>query len=190
MTARYPFASGDPLQQRYVYSYAPFGGMALLQAWRASREATILALTTTEAVTPCDSPPESLEPRNDWLSTDTLIDQLKASLADPAPDWKRLDRLVARYEASKRLHAFQDGEGKGIRESSFTSLPSYLAFGELLVAAWRVRQHWPYLNALLKICDLLASYADRIPTSLRLRAAAVLQDEVSLLADLTKKTLP
>ena len=38
MNQEYPYAQGDPLEQRNDYTYAPFLGQAFMDAWRQARQ--------------------------------------------------------------------------------------------------------------------------------------------------------
>lgn len=91
-------------------------------------------------------------------TVDLLNGLITAQLADIDSDaeFKWLDRLVQKFEVSKKLYdAYPAGFGKG--EGGNTTLRLYWLFALALTIHYCRSGNLKYLNALLKVCDLLCS---------------------------------
>jgi hypothetical protein len=189
----YPYITDDPLETRPRYDYSEASGDAMLEAWRHARRKTLEYLRhPPHQEAPSRLPDASpLEPLPDWQSTDSLIDGLHASLSQglalDAANQAPLDLLVQRFEAGKRLYAFLDAEGRSVRDSDYRKLERYVSFGEVLSIAWQCGAHFPYLNALLKIVDLICAYAPTLPPPLRPRVIGLIETEAEIISHLADK---
>ena len=152
----YPYSQGDRLSDRNTYFYSEFHGPAFFEAWRASRAAALAALPWP---LPLSAPPRAAP---DGVVYDTA--QLLAEMLNShAEDHLLLDRLLQRFEVSKRLYRKYDlGLFKAIRDSGYHDLDLYLLFGALCVQCQNQRAAMRFLNALLKAVDSLISVLDRL----------------------------
>lgn len=83
-----------------------------------------------------------------------IIAQLADAVGTPEMAW--LDRLVQRFEVSKKMYdAYLPGFRKG--EGANTTLRLYWLFGLALSFGFLESNNLKYLNTLLKSCDLLCS---------------------------------
>ncbi|UCV06670.1 hypothetical protein [Dechloromonas denitrificans] len=117
---------------------------------------------------------------------DALLDaQLSDALCGPVKTW--LDRLVQRFEVTKKLYAtYPPGFRKG--EGANTSVRLYWLLGLSLALFYARTRHLKYLNTLLKVNDLLASlpqemFAGHLSTGLM---AVVFRIELAGVAGLTE----
>lgn len=159
----YPYASGSLLEQGNTYFYSTFQGPEFLQAWHVARSRILATLPPPSA--PHHDVSRMALPVGVQVDTAELLASLNlAALNADLSQFLKIkfwiDRLVQRFEVSKRLYAIyvlRDGRLKAESGSSFRRMPLYLEFGELMVAAYRVSRELPYLNVLLKALDTLSA---------------------------------
>jgi methionyl-tRNA formyltransferase len=176
---KYAYADGDLLEQRNTYFYSRYEGRAFLAAWRRQR-AGVMAL-------PAAGLPEGAPGS---CPTDRLLDALRVALsARPADTGARqtLDRLVQRFEVSKRLHGEYGADWRPVDPADYHTLERYLCFGEVLDLAWTAWAALPYLNALLKCLDTLTALAERLDAGQRLRLESLIGREQMHVAVLAKR---
>jgi cytidine diphosphoramidate kinase len=167
----YPYVPADFLASRPLYAYSETGP-DLLGGWHAARR-RVAAEWSCAAEPPAGS-----------IGIHALLDELAAG--GPAA-LDRVDLLVQRFEAGKRLYEHYRGEDlRGVTGGPHRELTRYVRFAEVLVAAYRLDGRLPHLNALLKVGDLLCSHAGEVPTPWRARAAAVLAAEAELVGALAE----
>jgi hypothetical protein len=159
----YPYANGNLLEQRNTYFYSAFQGSGFLQAWHMSRSRILATLPPPSA--PHHHLSRMALPVGARVDTAELLASLNlAALNADLEQFSKIklwiDRLVQRFEVSKRLYdiyVLRDGHLKAESGSSFRKVSLYLEFGELMVAAYCVSRDLPYLNALLKALDTLSA---------------------------------
>jgi methionyl-tRNA formyltransferase len=172
----YPYASGDRLEQRNTYFYTPYFGIAFLEAWRQQRAQALreLAAAPSSALGGSEAAPG-------WHATDRLLESIYRDLsAGDLPDndsLRTLNRLLQRFEVSKRLHGAYDANWRATDVSDYRSMDRYLRFGEILVLAYGRAGALPYLSALLKIVDTLTSRLETLDAPQRTRLAEVIVRE-------------
>ncbi|ANN74227.1 hypothetical protein [Bordetella bronchialis] len=153
---RYQYASGDLLEERNTYFYSSFQGQAFLDAWHGQRDA-FLALAprqggesrATAAITP----------------TEMLLDRLHSALVAGEAGGARLaelDRLVQRFEVTKRVHAQYNENWRPVDTDDYRALGPYVRLGEVLELAYGKVRRLQYLNALLKCLDTLTALHERL----------------------------
>jgi len=187
---RYPWASGDYLELRPNYSYADCLADDFPAAWAASRRQALAQLGSPAGQTPLPTAVADAE-RDAW-PIDDLLAALRLGLGEtgrlPATTRRRLDFLVQRFEAGKRLYAvYRGAELRGDTASDYRDLSRYVRFGEVLLIAWQRDACLSDLNALLKLSDLLCAHAETIAPDWRGRAAAVLAGEATAMAGLAAR---
>ncbi|MGB6009488.1 formyltransferase family protein [Castellaniella sp.] len=150
-TSSYPYASGDLLENRNTYFYTPFGGRDFLRAWHDQRAAVLAA---------CDTSHDAPEAINDSAPVAQTLRRLKATIeASPlsAADRAMLDRILQRFEVSKRLHDDYTAAWKPKDPARYRGLERYLLWAEVLGQAAASTTDLRYLNGLLKCVDTLTS---------------------------------
>lgn len=167
----YPYSRGDLLEQRNTYFYSTFGGEAFLSAWRAERES---ALGDLPAAMPAPEAGEGQAP------TDRLLERLYRAFFEgrQGRDEERLlDRLIQRFEVSKRVHAEYNDEFRPSDPEDYRDLGRYLRFAEVLDAAFGLAGGLPRLNAMLKCLDTLTALRDRLEADAAGRLARLIGRE-------------
>ena len=177
----YPYASGDLLENRNTYFYTPFGGQAFLDAWRQQRSAMHSACIAHSVTTtpPVDDAPIVQRLRTLWTA-------LRADDAPTADDRNTLDRILQRFEVSKRLHDDYTAAWRPVDPSRYHGLERYLLLAEVLGLAAASTGDLRYLNGLLKCLDTLTSMTS-IDEQFGPRLGTVLEQERQLIGNLTAK---
>jgi len=179
----YEYSSCDRLEQRNTYFYSRFQGHPFLAAWRESRE--LLQRST----------PGDLVPRveDDQLPSETatggkligVVRDIEEGRASEA--LQTLDKLVQRFEVTKRLHAAYTSAWRPENQDDYRDLANYVLFAEALHLAYSTTLHLPYLNALLKCLDTLTSVRHEVPAALLERLSALVLHERQHVAALAEK---
>ncbi|MEM6637404.1 MAG: formyltransferase family protein [Pseudomonadota bacterium] len=170
----YPYADGDLLVERNTYFYSKYYGAPFIDAWQAQRRRARLAGSggdTRSQYVEGDSP------------TGQLIKEIRASFDTSNSkqcDFFRLDRLLQRFEVTKRVHDAYGSDWRAQDRDAYGSLNLYLSLAELFSAAYERSGRLTYLNGLLKICDTLTSLVSRLTTDQRARLEKLLSDEAEL----------
>jgi methionyl-tRNA formyltransferase len=145
----YPYASGNLLEERNTYFYSPYYGEGFLEAWQARRRE---AGAKRSAQGSLDALPIVTE-------TDRLIEDMATALGkssdETAAALARLDRLVQRFEVTKRIYdGYTDG-WRAMDPTRYRTVASYVRFSHLLSLAFGKTTCLTYMNALLKCNDIL-----------------------------------
>jgi len=144
----YPYASGQLLEERNSYFYSTYHGDPLLEAWQVRRR------ESSEASTQAD--PDALPTATE---TDRLIKEIVEALGksseEASADLMRLDRLVQRFEVTKRIFDAYTDEWRAVDRTRYYTAASYARFSGLLSRAFEKTGYLTYLNALLKCNDIL-----------------------------------
>ena len=144
----YPYASGHLLEERNTYFYSSYHGKALLEAWQARRrEGSGTSAQIDQGALPAET------------ETDRLIEDMATALGK-SPDkaastLARLDRLVQRFEVTKRIFDGYTDEWRAVDPSRYHNAASYVRFSGLLSLAFEKTSCLTYMNALLKCNDIL-----------------------------------
>lgn len=189
----YPFASGPLLEQPNTYQYADCSGEDFLGAWRGSRCAAAVALGPA---VPPEAPgslgraePLAAAPAR---ATAVLLDTLRRELVGENRKGAlvSLDRLVQRFEVSKRVFGHYDDAYRAVDKSDYGQLGLYVAFGLLLEEAYRDTGCLTYLNGLLKLLDTLCACSLLVPMPLRGTVAWLIDREAGHVAALKGGVAP
>lgn len=147
--ADYPYSQGDRLNDRNTYFYSAYSGPSFLAAWRESREAALRGLPAPLPLTAAASVPSDTA----QLLTDMLSTQAEHAL---------VERLLQRFEVSKRLYRKYDADLRAIRDSGYDDMDLYLLFAGLCLHCRERAAPMRFLNALLKVLDTLIAARERL----------------------------
>jgi len=188
---QYLYASGDLLDRPNTYFYSEYGGRAFLEAWRRQRSEEARGESETET-TASGSEEDSAQAMG---QTDLLLESVYRRLrsqGDAEEISSVLDRLVQRFEVTKRLHGEYGPNWRPVDPRDYRRMERYVRFAEVLHLAYQSTGGLPYLNALLKVIDTLTASRPALNAQqlTRLRALIVHeQNHVNRLAScLAEKT--
>lgn len=189
MADDYPYASGNPLEERNTYFYTPYGGRSFLDAWKRHRDAVRASL-------PPAAPPPSTrrtpEPGGEVLDTGTLLDYLhgavQANRAGATNVRLVLERILGKFEVFKRIHGAYTETYRAVDPQDFRDLTLYVRLAEVLEAAYEATGKTPFLNALLKCVDTLSALAASLPPDEQARLAWLIGRERAHVVTLAERS--
>ena len=165
----YRYAQGDPLTQKFSYDYIPYGGASFTRGWIEAR-LTLLDLVDSNEQ-------QQTMPRHDDFRE--LCDQVRQS------DTDKMDLILKRFEVTKRVFGAYQDDGRAVDREDFHDLTRYLDFAFILEFTYQQTQGLQYLNALLKVMDILCCYCERLDASSQLALKSLIlaeQEHIDLLA--------
>lgn len=154
----YPYSQGDRLEERNTYFYSQYHGAAFFPAWRASRQTALAHLPAACAV----PLPAAAASGQHLTNTATLLADLLQTAPDAHGKRRQAERLLQRFEVSKRLYRRYDANFKAVVDSGYDDLDIYLQFAALCLHQAEQPGSLPFLNGLLKVIDSLISIRSRL----------------------------
>lgn len=177
----YQYASGNLLETRNTYFYSPFQGADFLHAWSEQRD---LASAELHA---------GIRPHEEDVPntpTDALLESIAQTLSgtpNRQEGFLLLDRLLQRFEVTKRVHGEYNDRWRPVDHSDYHDLSRYVRFAEVLELAYRSTATLPYLNALLKCLDTLTALRGSLTEGQQVRVSALIDSERSHVTGLVEK---
>lgn len=175
----YEYATGDLLEKPNRYFYTPFHGADFLRAWREQREkaCSFSAEGAAEQRSRSECPVER------------LIDQIQHGLSsEHRPSAvQRLDRLLQRFEVTKRLHGEYTENWRPVDPLDYYDMERYVQFGELLERAYAETAGLPFLNALLKCIDILTAHCQQLTAPQSERVTSLVLKERRYVEELMRR---
>lgn len=174
-TDLYPYGSGDLLNDRNVYSYSLYHGAPFLKAWAKQRSLATEASRFGRDLDLADTPT--------LLRIRSVRDQLDAAQRNDSA-WQVLDRLLQRFEVTKRVHHDYADTWRAVDKTQFHAMPAYIELAETFVWAFQQTGQLTYLNVLLKMMDTLSSVVGDLPDAFGKRVGMAFQQEARFVEDL------
>jgi len=165
----YPYAEGRLLDTPAQYSYSRYQGEPFLHAWRAQRAAMARDLA--------GAAPASAAP---GTPVQALLEHLAREIEAPQPSaacLSTLQRLLQRFEVTKRLHAHYNDHWRPLDPAEFRGAERYVLFAEVLERAYAATGQLPFLNGLLKCMDTVSSLAAQLDGRQAARVRALVERE-------------
>lgn len=182
-TVSYPWVSGDKLLDRNSYMYTPSVGAPLIEAWLNSRQQILAKLPPPKplpeenaAQAPGSSPPYITRNVVRWLRCAGATSALGEESI-----W--IDRLLRKFETTKRLHSSYDGSMRALDKNDFDNLDNYLLFADILLVRVPLSADVIYLNCLLKLIDSLCSVSDQLSENQKAHLAHLITGEKAIISD-------
>ena len=186
----YPYADGDRLDERNTYFYTPVSGRPFLDAWIAQRDGVLASLPPPAPDIPdgvAPVPPSADGNQHTRTLLEFVIQQLLNGAAEAAETKIWLDRLVAKFEVTKRIHPDYDAEFRALEPDHYRDLSLYVKLARIFELAYAATQNIVYLNALLKVIDTLSSVKAQLPNDLRATLAWLIVREKQHVIALAEK---
>lgn len=178
----YRYDQGDLLEQRNTYFYSAFHGSRFLDAWAEQRA----RCATDENATVPEGAETIHAPKG---QTDLWLDQLHFAFSSgEATEEHRLllAKLIQRFEVTKRMHGNYAANFRPTDADDYQSLARYVAFAEVLAAAYRTDRKLQQINALLKCLDTLCALRPRLAKALRPRLSELVLAERGFVVELLR----
>lgn len=192
MPEKYPYAGGDLFTARNTYFYTEYKGIEFLEAWSENRQGVLGFLKGKISVHKEGGMKHSQEgnldyfeerlKREDVIDTRNLLLTIQSAFADSnsvtddlLKSW--VDRLVKKFEISKRIHETYGREFMAIDKERHKNISLYVSLAEIFVMAYVRYQKLPYLNVLLKAMDTLSAKRKLLSPHLASRAIVLFHNE-------------
>lgn len=170
----YPYSQGDRLEERNTYFYSEYHGAAFFPAWRASRKTALACLPQPQ----CPTVPKPSQATTSYgYDTAALLAKLLTDEPNQAQNRRLAERLLQRFEVSKRLYCHYDSDFRAVLSSHYDSLELYLLFASLCLHYAKQPASLPFLNGLLKCLDTLISIQQRLSPELGAHLAWLINAE-------------
>lgn len=182
----YPYDAENRLETPVSYSYSTYWGRPFVDAWLEKRRRVIHGgeggqlpeLFTSETET---DNVNGLFTGSGYIKTRvfvfTLINALKRGKTSVKGTKETLDTLVKRFEVTKKIYTGYDRDCRPQDKSDYQVFSHYLWAGYLFSCAYESFSHLSYLNAFLKINDILCSvHANITEPECQARSYLILQE--------------
>lgn len=181
----YPYTTGNLLEKPNTYFYAEYHGRDFLEAWKRDRQ-NVYAKLGAELPAAQGKPGllKNLREKmlaGEFLDTHFVFDAVQGDLAD-AKDL--LNKLVQKFEVSKRWYSKYDASLRPADKAAYHDLELYVRGAEILEQAFATFGDLPYLNALLKSIDTLCSVCEELDAGQRGRLASLITSEAKYINSL------
>lgn len=174
----YKYLSQEAPVAKINYSYSAFLGNTFLEAWEKSRKEVLAQLSTDQNAAKTTSELPSAGLFQEWLL------QLNSNTFK---QWESLELLLKRFEVTKRIYDEYDENFRCEDKSRCNSIFLYVRFAELLLLVYQNTKRLPFLNALIKVNDILCSRWVDIDQSEHVFLKQVLQGEIEVVRSLEAK---
>tara|TARA_B110000503_G_C7021782_1_gene360111 strand:+ start:354 stop:878 length:525 start_codon:yes stop_codon:yes gene_type:complete len=140
----YNIPNNDLLNLPYNYSFSKFSGKKFIQSYFKSRNRSLKLIKNTKKII--------IKDISNNNPTIIILNKILKSKKFQA----RFDILLKRFEVTKKI--YDNYSIKFVRKSNnYSRIENYFQFGLILVKYYSIRKKKNYLNALLKLNDLLLS---------------------------------
>ncbi len=185
----YPYTEDNLIERPNSYFYSSFGGSSFLNAWRENRALVLGKLPRSKAIewsAPSISnatAPSTLETRS-FLND--LFERLTTGKSDSG-DEVFLRVFVKRFEVTKRIYTHYSTSFGIVSNQEYRDLKLYIYSAAVLSEAFRIYGEWPYLNALLKMIDILVSVHPKLDARQESELALLIEIESRLVYEVLKR---
>jgi|TARA_R110000868_G_scaffold116993_2_gene310877 hypothetical protein len=179
-TIDYHYSDGELLDTPQDYSYSGYFGQAFVDAWMTRRMELLLLLPAAQSLNQFDGTPLSaLDTVNLLHAICEGLHNRELSVDDLEIVW--LERLVKRFEVSKRVHnAYQNhAPYRPVDKSSYKNMPLYLKLAECFILAFNNSGELQYLNAFIKIQDSIISQVNTLNYTNKTNLAWLIEQEIN-----------
>lgn len=181
MVVEYFYAEGNLIEKPHNYQYSEYYGMPLLLSWLQQRKAVKAELGQPEPPPKSSgSYPFKIEK---IISSELLFDNIFQGLASNKHKSdnelkKYLKLLLKSFELTKRVYSEYDGQLKPVDKDTYKNIGHYLRLAELMVVAYKIDRDLTYLNALLKLVDILIAHRAELDYEFNSRLSWVIEKEI------------
>ncbi len=187
---KYPYAEGNLIENPNTYQYSKYHGMPFLSEWLKQRKVIKSELGAPETPPkPSGRYPFNFAP---VMNTETLFEDIFqgiVSLTSQSDDeLKRyLKLLVKRFEFTKRVYKNYDDQLKPVDKNDYKEIKHYLRLAEIMATAYANNKDLTYLNALLKLDDILIAHRAELMNDQASRMSWVIEREIEHVTDRAKE---
>lgn len=189
----YKYAKGDLLSSPNTYFYTAYQGREFIESWKSSRSATVKGIEPLQVLVESGHIiPLSDVLKRSVIETVVLLDSLYADICKHESGISSeagllVNTFLKKFEVSKRVYRFYDGDFKAVNKQAYSDLPLYLRLAEIFEKAYVRLGNIQYLNVLLKIVDTLCSFSDLLREAEKSRLALLIEQEFKHIKELAEQ---
>jgi hypothetical protein len=145
----YKYFSQNPFNEKINYSYSEYIGKIFIEKWKDYRCLFIKKSKRVFTIT-------------DFIKEDVRTDSTqnifnKWILAEKEIPINQFNLLLKRFEVTKKIYSTYDLDFRPTNSRDSSNILFYLMFSYLLIFKYRETKKFNYLNALIKINDIICS---------------------------------
>jgi hypothetical protein len=183
----YPYASGDLLENPHTYFFSSYQGEGFVSAWALSRSECKAALSAASDGRVAQAKDERPTSNSRTAAYFRELEDLFARPEFPDEDRKNLDAILRNFEAKKKIYQDYNPGFTSKDRTDYKALSLYVDFASLIVAAYARWQELPYLNALLKVLDILCASCGTLSASDKSRVSDIIDAEQRYVDELARR---
>lgn len=174
----YKYTSLTAPSEKINYSYSVYEGEHFLNLWKENRVSVINECPEFTAIRLNNSDSETEQLFNDWIKRNNFGNQEIN---------QKLNTLIKRFEVTKKIYNSYDSNLRAIDKLDFNDLRLYILFSYILILASKKRKKAQYLNALLKVNDILSSQYKTLDKDNQTLLGYCLSKEIEFIQQLKSK---
>lgn len=185
----YPYCEENLLENPCHYHYTSYQGKVLIRAWQENR---IHVRTDLKAADTGDDNAKMLP--SEVLPGHTHTGELLQNLLDKfslkqidETDFDIIKKLLQKFEVSKKVYTSYSQKFKPAENANASDLRNYIMLARIFSQAYEQTEKLYYLNALLKILDLLSSVYSQLPSELHEEIVSLFEREQHFINELSSK---
>ena len=177
----YSYSNGDLLNSPNSYFYSNFSGKQFLNDWSQSRSITLDYFRL-------EKKSKKNEKNQKFKTNHALKNLLKIALSLRSKKIPGLlEIFLKRFEITKRVYDEYDSSVRAIDRTQYINLDNYVFAAEVFETAYRKTNDFRFLNALLKVMDIICAHYEMVSSKLNLLTFNLLILERSHISKLGKK---
>ncbi len=187
MNSTYIYTQGDLLDEPNTYTYSIYNGEQFIIDWANNRMSVMESLPSPTQF-PLYKYQSQYRDEKGNIQTRTLLEYLACQLQSNQNivDIDLLEKLVQRFEVSKRIHDSYNENWRAIDKTSFHSFDLYILYTEIMMQAYMKFERLDFLNVSLKCIDTLISIRNKLNDDEKSRLANILKFEKMFIENLQK----
>lgn len=179
----YTYIKENVLEEKISYSYSEYKGIEFIHAWKRSR---INFIVNSGSISFKDIANKTYTSDDIIRSTEHILNGWIVSLDENHLPVPNINLLLKRFEVTKRIYRSYDDNFRPFDKLDFKRSMLYLKFGCVLVLSYRNTSKLQYLNALLKLDDILCSLFPNFNKEEKKIMSWILENELSFIDNLVQ----
>lgn len=190
---------GDSVQYKYIndeapsikinYSYSKYLGKDFIESWRNTRAVVLSDCDETELFSVISQKQINLWEHEYVLSEKLLMHWLSVYECQVTKIDDAIFLLIKRFEVTRKIYFDYNIEMRPSNRNNYEDFKVYGLFGVLLGKLFLQTRKYPFLNALIKINDIIIGRFLQMNKEIKPLMALSIQQEVTIIEELLKKKI-
>lgn len=174
----YAYIKEDILNNKVSYSYSDYKGIEFINNWIRIRTDFINKVVCKDELDLIDFASNYYVETNCENSTENIFNNWILDLVGNRFHYTELLLLLKRFEVTKRIYGRYDSNFRPLDKQDYQIFLLYIKFGCVLVLAYKSQKKMQFLNALLKLLDILCSSFDQLKAKEKQALLWLLENEI------------